>query len=485
MPDLELTIERAFGRAALNGRDRAFMYMRRRMSNALALGGGDGVAIGCAILGVGVVRSWWLGEPSIPGWAWYLPLAWWVGAALMGLLPSWGLGSVVELRRIMILICAVYASAATMLFLTEQAEEFSRMTVTLACLFSVFTIPLIRLRVKRILIRFDRWGVPAAMYGAGEISRNAVRILQEEKGLGFNPIAAFDDDRSRWGKDIAGVPVLGSTDLVTAQAAVAIVAMPGVRRGELVELLEGPLAQYRTVLIIPDLLELPSLWVRPRDISGMIGLEIVCNLASPMARFAKRTADVAFVLATAPLWVPMCSVLALLIWLEDRRHPLFLQERVGEGARVFQTWKFRTMVPNAEDVLQRKLDQDEKLLREWETTYKLQRDPRITWCGRWMRRFSLDELPQFVNVLRGEMSLVGPRPLPPYHHKILSSRARDLRERVRPGITGLWQVSGRSDIGTNGMEQWDPYYVRNWSIWLDIVVLMRTWRIVLRGSGAY
>jgi len=143
------------------------------------------------------------------------------------------------------------------------------------------------------------------------------------------------------------------------------------------------------------------------------------------------------------------------------------------------------MVPNAEAVLREHLRQDPDLRAEWKAHFKLRDDPRLTTLGRWLRRFSVDEIPQLVNVLRGEMSLVGPRPLPRYHYADLPPSVRDLRARVRPGLTGLWQVSGRSASGTEGMEQWDPYYVRNWSLWIDVVVLVRTVRAVIQRTGAY
>jgi lipopolysaccharide/colanic/teichoic acid biosynthesis glycosyltransferase len=125
------------------------------------------------------------------------------------------------------------------------------------------------------------------------------------------------------------------------------------------------------------------------------------------------------------------------------------------------------------------------LRKEWETQFKLRHDPRITSIGNFLRRTSMDELPQLVNVLRGEMSLVGPRPLPEYHHQELPERVKKLRDRVRPGMTGLWQVSGRSEAGTQGMARWDTYYVRNWSLWLDIVILVRTIRTVISRHGAF
>jgi lipopolysaccharide/colanic/teichoic acid biosynthesis glycosyltransferase len=183
--------------------------------------------------------------------------------------------------------------------------------------------------------------------------------------------------------------------------------------------------------------------------------------------------------------MPLVALLALAIWLSDRGSPFYAQERVGENGRLFAAHKLRTMVPDAEGVLARALEADPALREEWDTYFKLEKDPRITRVGAFLRRTSLDELPQLFNVLTGEMSLVGPRPLPRYHHDELPERVRTLRDRVRPGITGLWQVSGRSDAGNIGMERWDPYYVRNWSPWLDIVILVRTFRVVLKGSGAY
>ena len=204
-----------------------------------------------------------------------------------------------------------------------------------------------------------------------------------------------------------------------------------------------------------------------------------------MAQLIKRSIDVSFVLLTAPVWAPLYGLIALAVWLEDRHSPFFYQERVGKKGRTFRMRKFRTMVPDAEAVLTERLAEDPALRHEWETTFKLRQDPRLTRIGAFLRRTSLDEIPQLINVLRGEMSLVGPRPLPAYHQEELPARVQQLRTNVRPGMTGLWQVSGRSDGGNEGLERWDAYYVRNWSVWLDIVILVRTVRVVLRGSGAY
>jgi lipopolysaccharide/colanic/teichoic acid biosynthesis glycosyltransferase len=250
-------------------------------------------------------------------------------------------------------------------------------------------------------------------------------------------------------------------------------------------LLEGPLQTYHTILLVPDLKDAPSLWVRPCDLQGILALEIRRNLLNPLAQFFKTFVEWVLIVLTLPLWGPACVLLMLLVWLQDFQTPVYAQERIGKNNKRFKAYKLRTMVPDAEDVLLKKLATDPELKAEWQQHYKLKKDPRITLVGKLLRKTSLDEIPQLWCVLVGTMALVGPRPLPAYHHEELKPRTKRLRVRVRPGITGLWQVSGRSDSGTAGMNRWDTYYVTNWSGWLDLVILARTVRVVLFGSGAY
>jgi lipopolysaccharide/colanic/teichoic acid biosynthesis glycosyltransferase len=201
--------------------------------------------------------------------------------------------------------------------------------------------------------------------------------------------------------------------------------------------------------------------------------------------FIKPTLEALIVVLSAPIWIPLCAIIALLVWFEDGKQPFFLQTRIGKNGKRFRMLKFRTMVPNAGEVLRNKLLKNSAQRCLWNESYKLKDDPRITRIGRFLRRHSLDELPQVINIILGHMSLVGPRPLPDYHHANLSRATRLIRDQVRPGLTGLWQVSGRSDIGNNGMELWDPFYVRNWSLWLDFDILLRTTTAVCNGDGAY
>jgi Undecaprenyl-phosphate galactose phosphotransferase WbaP len=410
--------------------------------------------------------------------------AWTIVSAIARVLPGWGIGVVEELRRVQQALLVLFTLTLVVSYFTKMNIASSRIVFLFTYLFSAVCVPLARAITRGIVIRMGQWGLPVSIYGDIRSAEIVVDALRAEKGLGYIPAAIFTNGASQ-GTVINGVPVLGHLHNTTYRTPVAIMAMAEVSRHQLVETMEGPLEIYRRVILIPDLMEAPSLWVVPRDLQGILGLEITKNLLNPFARIFKRFIDLALVLSTAPFWIPLMLLLYALIWLEDRKNPIFLQARLGKGGGTFRTVKFRTMVPDAEHVLQKALKQDAVLRAEWETYYKLKKDPRITKVGNLLRKTSLDEIPQLLNVLRGSMSLVGPRPLPAYHFHDLPEQVRFLRDKVQPGITGLWQVSGRSEAGTAGMEKWDPYYVRNWSIWLDIMIIARTFKAVFGGQGAY
>lgn len=476
--------------ASVSDLQQSVLYGRRRTLNSTALAVADFTALGISTMLAACLAFWLTGTYTPPTWSILLLPGWYCGAALLNLLPSWGLGPVEELRRITILLILMYlstgaAAAFSVQFGGNDIARSSYFALVISFFMSAGFVPLARRRTKQLLIEHRQWGVPAVVYGRGDGVKHIVDILLKERGLGFTPVGICDE-RSEGAARYRNIRVVAEPmTLGGLLAPVAVLSMPNLDRARAIELLEGPLSRYRTVLIIPDLLDVPSLWVKPRDLSGVLGLEIRCNLCSPSARVVKRTFDIVAVLASVPLWAPVCFAIAVLIWLEDRTNPFFYQERVGELRSTFATCKFRTMTPNAEAVLQHALENDPELRKKWELDFKLACDPRVTRVGRFLRKYSLDELPQLLNVLRGEMSLVGPRPLPAYHHDVLHPRVQNLRERVKPGITGLWQVSGRSDSGSTGMELFDPYYVRNWSLWLDAIILFRTFGVVVTSEGAY
>ncbi|MCF7848797.1 MAG: exopolysaccharide biosynthesis polyprenyl glycosylphosphotransferase [Kiritimatiellales bacterium] len=459
-------------------------FYRRFMSNTLAIMMADAVAVsgalclanGLLLLSNGIPFSIRNGFMIVPAWT--------VVSAIARLLPGWGVGVVDELRRIQGALFILFATVLLASFFSRITFSSSRIVFLFTYLLSAVFVPLARATTRGIVISLGQWGVPVSIYGDIRSVEMVITAVRAEPGLGYIPSVVFSDE-ARQGAVINGVPVLGDLHNITTRTPIAIMAMADASRHKLIETLEGPLEIYRRVILVPDLFEAPSLWVVPRDLQGILGLEITRNLLNPFALITKRVIDLVLIIGTLPLWALLLALLYILIWLEDFKNPIFLQPRLGKNRKVFRTLKFRTMVPDAEKVLERALERDPALRVEWERHYKLKKDPRTTRIGNFLRKTSLDEIPQLLNVLWGSMSLVGPRPLPDYHYRDLPEQVRFLRDRVYPGVTGLWQVSGRSEAGTAGMEKWDPYYVRNWSVWLDIVIIVRTFKVVFGGKGAY
>ncbi len=209
------------------------------------------------------------------------------------------------------------------------------------------------------------------------------------------------------------------------------------------------------------------------------------QLHSARSQILKRGLDLIIASLGLLLVSPVLVLLALVIYFDSPGTVIFRQERSGKGGNPFKMWKFRTMVPNSKEVLEKHLAEHPAAKTEWKRTYKLKDDPRITRAGKVLRKTSLDELPQLFNVLGGQMSLVGPRPLPMYHHRALTLQTQQLREAVLPGLTGLWQITYRSEGELEEIETCDALYVCNWSVGLDLSILLKTIPAVLKRKGAY
>jgi len=461
-----------------NASRRSLFY--QQLPNSLLLALSDGLVLFTALVFGNLLIYWFLGVPvSIKYSAMIIP-AWWVGAAVAGLLPGWGLGEVEEVRRIEISLLVLFTLAAVVYFFSRERVLPSRIVYMASWGFSSVAMPVARWAVRSLLIWAGRWGCPVAIYGRRGPVSELIGALQKSPELGYSPAAVFTD-----GEDsVCGVPVAGDVSAIPQNMAVAAVSLSSFSSQEIKRLIDHTLAGVRKVILFPDVHEGIFMSVRSRGFGAIIGLEVASNLLNPFARLCKRTLELAAVLITAPVWVSLCVVLIPLIWFTDGALPFYSQARFGKNGRPFEMIKFRTMVPDAERQLEAALNGDPALREEWNLHFKLKKDPRITPLGRFLRRFSLDELPQLINILLGQMSLVGPRPLPVYHHEALSDSARVPRNRVRPGLTGLWQITGRSEMDVSEMEQWDAYYVRNWSVWLDAVILARTFVSVISAKGA-
>ncbi len=408
--------------------------------------------------------------------------------ALAGLYPGAATSPVEELRRLTLTTTLLYLLMGSSIFLFREVKVYSRGAFLMAWLLSIVFVVIGRYSVRALCARRSWWGYPVVVMGAGKTGEMVVQTLQHQPSLGLKPVAVLDDDPAKHGT-LAGVPVVGSLAMGTVLAKefkipYAIVAMPGVAPYRLSQLLERYGRAFPHLMIIPDLFGMASLWVAAKDLGGMLGLEVRQQLLLPGPRLLKATLDKGLVVLIGLLCLPLIGVIALLIVCDSRGPIFYSQTRIGRRGRPFRVWKFRSMVANADIVLERYLQAHPELRAAWEEDHKLKEDPRITWVGHFLRRTSLDELPQLWNVLQGEMSMVGPRPIVQDEVWRYADKF-ELYLQVLPGLTGLWQVSGRNNVTYEERVNFDAYYVRNWSVWLDIYILIRTLKVVFAGDGAY
>lgn len=446
-----------------------------------------------------VSAAWWLAVQGrlLAGGVLSPELYWrlWPGLALFaaayalhGLYPGFGVNPVEELRRTTLSTSLVYLTLGAATFVVRGAEVYSRAVFLVAWVLATVLVPLGRAAVRQAFCRARWWGYPVLVLGAARTGELLARVLQRTPGLGLRPVAFLDDDPAKPAR-VAGLPVLGGMDLaprIAREAGIrhALVAMPGAGRERLVQVVERYGSCFSHLLVVPDLFGLSSLWLAARDLQGTVALEVRQQLLLPGPRLLKRLLDLTGTAFLGLLALPVLAAVAVAIRVDSPGPVLFAQTRIGKGGRKFRAWKFRTMVRDAEEVLERYLAEHPEFREEWLQDQKLRRDPRVTRVGRFLRRTSLDELPQLWNVLRGEMSLVGPRPIVDEEVARYGPRFA-LYAQVLPGITGLWQVSGRNDTTYEERVELDSYYVRNWSPWLDLYILARTVWVVLTARGAY
>jgi Undecaprenyl-phosphate galactose phosphotransferase WbaP len=340
--------------------------------------------------------------------------------------------------------------------------------------------------VRNLLIQWQLWGATTVLVGCDARNCKLAERLMAEPQLGMRPIGFLSSDDADHRADLLPLPFLGTMkDIarVGEHVEVAIFASRGhlaldevVCRGRL------PFAQ---VFVIEDAQDMQSLWLHTRTLGGAVGIEIRRDLYVPRNLWLKRAIDLLVAVPVGVLVLPIIAALALTIKAVDPGPAFYIQSRVGRDGRPLRVLKLRTMYRNAERRLEDHLSQDPSAWAEWQRYFKLTDDPRVLpVVGRFIRRASLDELPQLWNVVRGDMSLVGPRPFPLYHMSSFDREFQRVRESVPPGLTGLWQISSRSDGDLQTQKAEDLFYIRNWSIWLDLYIMLQTVPAVMSAKGA-
>lgn len=384
-----------------------------------------------------------------------------------------------ELQSVTVATALAALVFAGLLYLTDR--NFSRWFYFLFVIFGLLVSLSWRLLAR---LAFKWWRLPAAesrvlIVGAGEVGRRAGQMIQENNWMGLFLAGYLDDDARK------NLPVLGR--LAEARQVIlqnnisdVVIALPQRAYGQVNKLVLSLHDLPVHVRVVPDYFSLALYRATVEDFGGLPMINLRDPALNDVQRLAKRLFDLVFAGPFALLALPVMGIIALLVKLDNPGPVLFRQKRVGENGRIFQMFKFRTMIAGAEKLQ----GQVNEINGNGELIHKKENDPRVTRVGRFLRRTSLDELPQLFNVVRGDMSLVGPRPeMPwlvdhyqPWQHKRFS---------VPQGITGWWQVNGRSDKPMHLHTEDDLYYIQNYSLWMDLYILIKTPFVVLRGKGAY
>lgn len=401
-------------------------------------------------------------------------------------LPFW--------RKVEILfkICTyVSALAIAVMYFTGKAENISRIFVGATWLLSFICLIFARYLTKRMLVATGVGQKPIVIVGAGKTAELLAKNFEDEPNLGYKIIGLVEDhyaERLLLGR----YPHIGGfadaeQAIVNSGVQDVIIATPGLEREEMLDLFYRIQPYVRNLTIVPDLFGVPlsNMEVETLYNEKTIMLRVCNNLSLFRNRFIKRVFDITAGVCIFVLILPVLLVLYLTVKYDSQGPVLHVANRLGKNGKKFLCYKFRTMHVEADNMLEEYFCQNPEAKEEWEKFAKLKNyDPRLTKAGKWLRKYSLDELPQIVNVLKGEMSLVGPRPYLPREKSSMGYLANTILETV-PGITGLWQVSGRNDIEFEGRLQLDSWYVRNWSVWHDMVLLIKTISVVFGKKGAY
>jgi Undecaprenyl-phosphate galactose phosphotransferase WbaP len=407
---------------------------------------------------------------------------------IMGLYPGVSLAPSEELRRFT--LGSVMAHGGIIFSRYIEDREFG--TISIAFIISfILSVPIFlicRNIMHQILNKTKLGGIPAVVYGSGAMGKLVVDRLLGNIKTGYVPVLILDD-RPDGEDEYRGVPIIHDTSIGPEIVSrfnikMAIVAMPKLDQKKLARLLNYSVSAFRYNVLIPNFFTVTNIWMSIRDFDGVLGFVTSHKLRMFWNVGIKRFIDLFFVIVGGIILLPLLLFIALLVKISSPGPVIYGHTRLGINGKHFTAYKFRSMISNSGEVLEKLLESDPELRKEWEASHKLKNDPRVTKIGKFLRRTSFDEFPQLINILKGEMSLVGPRPIvddevEKYgedYHRIFS---------VKPGLTGLWQVSGRSDTDYAERVSFDTYYLQSWSVWLDIWVLFKTFSVVIKGKGAY
>lgn len=397
---------------------------------------------------------------------------------LMALYPSVGIGPVEELKRLTIGTSFVMLALITVSFFFRVTTTFSRATLIIAWLLIMISSPLSRKFFRRIAVRLNFWGIPTMIAGDQKSVVRSQDYLSRYPLSGFWPVLCIAGDmKDIFPRDSGNWQFFSSIETL-------IIAESQGKFDSVRYLITQRKYRFKHIIVLFNEANISPIWFTPITLVENMGLEVVHNLLNSTQKLSKRIMEMTLMLLSMPFLIALFAIVGLLIKIGSPGPVFYKHKRIGLDGREIWIWKFRTMIHNSELTLTERLQEDPTLQVEWETNFKLKDDPRVTTIGRFLRHTSLDEIPQIWNVLQGEMSLIGPRPIVT-EEIVLYGDEFEIYKQVLPGITGLWQISGRNDLPYHDRVKLDVYYIQNWSIWLDIHILMHTILATLQARGAY
>jgi undecaprenyl-phosphate galactose phosphotransferase len=387
--------------------------------------------------------------------------------------PLW-----IEAGKVLKSLALAFIATFSIISLGQMSAEVSRLFMCLQFFLATFTFIILRILAKHILFKQPYFQMRALIVGDESRLPAVAKAFENERYMGLKIVRHIA---------INSVPEDIDAVLHACQVDAAIMVPTANMNSDITALFSHIHTKVSHMFYIPmrSAMDLTNAETG-QLLRSQQGYLLVKNaLQSPLNRFLKRLFDIVCVILLSPFVLPVIAVLAVLIRLGSPGAGIFSHERMGSGGKAFRVYKLRTMYKDADIRLKALIESDSAIREEWEANYKLKDDPRITKIGKFLRKTSLDELPQFFNVLKGEMSFVGPRPVLKVELEKYYKEQTVYYNMAMPGITGLWQVSGRNDTTYDDRVEMDSWYVFNWSLWLDIVILFSTPLVVIVRRGAY
>ena len=413
--------------------------------------------------------------------------------AILGLYPNLGLHPAVEFKRVFFPISVISICLLATVSQVTATVSFEILGIALIWCGLAILVPCCRSAFRKLATRFAPfWLQPIVILGGGPLGEAIYRSIKSDASCGFLPLGIIDDGQGQWSHDDFDPNLyIGTYQELNEILPKKNVYWAVVTDQSVFEPTSDELESRYVPVELPHRLYLaetasfiPTMWDKVVTINMVTYFKQTDRLLLPIPRLFKRILDLTICALFAILIVPVFAVCSIFVKLSSRGPVFFRSRRIGRGNRTFDMFKFRSMFTDSEHRLDQYLDDNPEMKEEWKTTQKIKKDPRVTWIGRIMRRTSVDELPQILDVVRGKMSLVGPRPMLVSEPDMYGERY-PLYCRMRPGITGLWQVSGRNNTSHEQRVKLVTYYVQNWSPWLDLYILVKTFKVVATGEGAY